>query len=381
MILKVKNFLDQSAPTTYLTQIENTGTATLHVQNAVGPSAQWALQVGKTGEEKSEIVVLNSSDPSGTTYVLAGTTTFDHPTDTPVYGIKYNQIVWKRSTTGTSGTAAAFATTNITPDNDFTQYDDTSGASTYAYKAAYYNSAIGTISSDSDWIMGSGYDFYSLANMRQRMKDKLFSTGFIGDDSIIDGWINEYLELMTNAAIDVNEDYNLGSTNVTFSGTAEMGTIGTADFKSIRRVWMTTNGTDWYVAQKMQPVDVRPNQVFNETMPYYFMYDQNQISRWPHDNGGTAAILYYKLTATMTNESDTLPQTMRGYTKGYVDYCMAQARYKEGKFAEGQAFEASAMAQLDKFKREMTPRNKSQSSTIQILENVGDEVNDLSYRT
>lgn len=376
MIIRVKNLLDSLSQNTNLTQLDASGVGTIHVQNTNGPSAQWALQLGKTGEEHSEIVLLGTAAPSGVTFVLSGTTKFDHPTDTPVYAVKYDQIVWKRSTSGTAGTATAFATSNITPDNDFTIYDDTSGAAAYAYKVSYYNSSIGTASSDSDWITPSGYDFYSLAKIRSRVKNKLFSTGFIGDDSIIDEWVNEYLEMMTNAAIDVNEDYNLGSTTVAFSGTAELGTISASDFKSVRRVWMTTNGVDYYKASKMTVIDVVPNQVFNETIPYYFMYDNNTISRWPHDNTGTANIVYYRLTPVLSNETDTLPVPMRGYTKGFIDYCLAQAKQKDGKPTEAQVYESSAMAQLERFKRELTPRNKSDQTTIQIVENVGQSIDD-----
>jgi hypothetical protein len=356
------------------------GDSTIPVQNVNGPSAQWAIQMGKTGVDKAEIALLTNAAPSGTTYLISGTLKYEHPQDEPVYAIKYNQIVWSRSITGTAGAAVAFATSNIEPDEEFTMYDDTSGASTYAYKAQYYNSAIGTASTASDWITAAGYDFYSLAAIRQRIKNKLFSTGFIGDDSVIDDWINEYYEMMTNTIIDVNEDYNLGSTNVSFSGTAELGTITDADFKQIRRVWFTSDGVNYYTAEKMTSIDVRANQIFNETMPYYYMLGNNVISRWPHELPGTASILYYKLNSILVNETDLLPTPMRGYTKGFVDYCLAQAKQKDGKKDEAQRLENQAFARLDKFKTESTPRNKSGPTNISLVETVSDDATDIWFR-
>jgi hypothetical protein len=201
MVIRVKNLLDQNAQTTYLTQLEASGTTTLHVKNANGYAAdEWAVQLGKTGEEQSEIGVLAAA-PSGTTLTLGTATNFSHPTDTPVYAVKFDKVIWLRSITGTSGAAAAFATTTITPDSEFTQYDDTTGAATYAYKSAYYNSVTNGTSTQSDWLTPSGYDFYSLSSMKQRVKDKLFNAGFVGDDSVLKDWINEYMEILTNIMI------------------------------------------------------------------------------------------------------------------------------------------------------------------------------------
>jgi hypothetical protein len=381
MLIKVKNLLDQNAQVTFLTQQESAGTVVLHVKNANGyGAAEWAVQLGKTGEEQSEIRVLGSSSPSGTTLSIGTATSFSHPTDTPVYAIKFDKVIWLRSITGTSGAAVALATSNITPDSEYTQYDDTSGAATYAYKAAWYNSVSDSTSTYSDWLTSSGYDFYSLSSVKQRVKDKLLNAGFIGDDSVIKDWINEYMEILTNKVIDVNQDYNLGSTNVSFSGTNELGTITASDFKQVRRAWYTEDGNDIYTMTKMESTTPRPNQVFTETQPYFYMYDNNVIARWPHDIAGTAQILYYRLTPVLVNETDALPVPMRGYTKGFVDYALAQAYRKDSKFDVANAMEASALAQADRFQKEMTPRTKTGTSYIDIVESVGEDGVDWYYR-
>jgi hypothetical protein len=381
MLIKVKNLLDQNAQTTYLTQLESSGTTTFHVKNANGYATnQWAIQAGKTGEEQSEIRVLSNALPSGTTLAMGTATSFSHPTDTPIYAIKYDKIIWLRSITGTAGAAAAFATSNITPDSDYTQYDDTTGASGYAYKAAYYNSVTDGTSTYSDWLTSSGYDFYSLASIKQRVKDKLLNAGFIGDDSVLKDWINEYMEILTNKVIDVNQDYNLGSTNVSFSGSNELGTITATDFKQVRRVWYTEASGVTYVMTKMESTTPRPNQVFTETQPYFYMYDNDVMARWPHTVAGTANVLYYRLTPVLVNESDSLPTPMRGYTKGFVDYALAQAYRKDSKLDIAQVMENSSMAQAERFMKEMTPRSKSGPQMIDIVESVGEDGVDWYYR-
>lgn len=378
MIIKVRNLLDESAQVTYLTQLEAAGTTTLHVKNADGyAAADWAVQMGKTGEEQTEIEVLGASAPSGTTLTLATATSFSHPTDTPIYAVKYDKVIWFRSTTGTAGAAVALATTNITPDSLYSQYDDTTGAATYSYKAAWYNSVTTGTSTLSDWLLSAGYDFYSLGAMKQRIKNKLMNSDFVGDDDVIKDWINEYMEILTNKIIDVNQDYNLGSINVAFAASTELGTIGTANFKQVRRAWYTENGVDVYEMTKMDSIVPQPDQTFNVTSPYYYMYDSDVMARWPHTNAGTVRLLYYRLTPVLANETDLLPIPMRGYTKGFVDYALAQAYRKDSRFDISSALETSAFAQAERFKVEMTPRARDGSHYIDIVEGVSEDAAEI----
>lgn len=380
MEVKARNLLDQNAPVTYLTQLEALGTTTLHVKNANGyGAAQWAVQVGKTGEEQSEIRVLSTATPSGTTLVVGTSTSFSHPTDTPIYAIQYDKIIWYRSIAGTSGAATAVATANITPDDTYTRYEDATGSSTYSYKYAHFNSVGSATATISDWLVPAGYDFYSLAAIRERVKGKLLNADFVGDDSVFHDWINEYMEILTNKVIDVNKDYNLGSTNVAFAASGELGTITDADFKQVRRAWYTEDGSNNYVMTKMESIDPTPGQTFNVTQPFFYMYNNSTMARWPHTNAGTAKVLYYKLTASLVNETDNLPTPMRGYTKGFVDYALAQAYRKDSKFEMANAMESSAFSQADRFMKEMTPRIKTGSGFIDIVESVGEDSVDWWY--
>lgn len=373
MIIRSRNTLAENAGKTYLTYAESAGTNVLRWQNSSQFSNSWGIQLGETGQEQTEVVVLGTADPAGTAGTLTANDLYEHPADTPVYAIKYDQVVFKRSATGTAGTALAMAdgTVTIQADSQFTQFDDTTGSVSYAYKTAFRSSVLAVNSTESDWII-STVPFYTLMSLRQRVKDKLWDSSFVTDGQV-DDWLNEWLDEMNNVMVDVNEDYALGSVDISFSGTAELGTITSTDFKTIRRVWMTTDGTDWYNATKTEITRFLPNQEFNRTNPYYFMFGDNIIGRRPHSASGTASLIYYKLSVHMDDDMDEIPTPMRSYTKSFVDYGLGQALFKDGKKGESTDKLAEAYAAKDRFKKELTPRLQSGNTIMDIVEDLGQD--------
>lgn len=374
MIISVDNLLPKSSPITYLTSPIPVGAGTLPVKALNQFNASWALQIGETGGAQTEIVLLGASTPSGTIGTLSGTALYAHPTDTPVYGIKYDQIVFERSTAGTSGTATPMTggTVTIQANGTTTIFDDTTGSTAYAYRTYFRNSVLTATSAESDWITTSGYPPYSLASIRQRVKDKLFNSGFIANDYIIDNWTNEWLETMTNAAIEINQDYLVGSTQVAFPGTTDLGTITVTDFKQPRRIWMS-NGATSQEANVIRSNDLNPNTTYDNMNPVIYFVGDTVMARQPHTTPGTAAMLYYKLTPVLTADTDTLPVSMQGYSKSFVDYGYAQALRKDNKSGEANASEQSAMAQLNRFKFDMTPRNQTGNTYARMDEMVSSE--------
>lgn len=369
MLIKIVNNLDVNAPYSSLSNGEVAGVSSIRVQNINAFSASAAVQIGKTGEEQSEIQVLSAGTPSGTALALLSTTSYDHPVDVPVYFTKFDKIIVKRSTSGTAGTATALGTIPITPDGTVSVYDDTSGASTYAYRTQYYNSVTTETSEESDWITSTGYSFYSLAKIRQRILSKFFGSGFITDTTIIDDWINEWMERMTNVAIDVNKDYSLGTVDVTF-GTSGLGTISSSDFKEVRRFWTTYNGTDFSQSTKMDLTGFQPQEIFTTYHPFHYFLGDNVFGVKPENSGGTARIAYYKLAPILVNDTDELPISMHGYSKSFVDYGLAQAYFLDEKEKKGQFFLSSAMEGLESFRSEITPRAKSGPQTITFVEDM-----------
>lgn len=366
MLIRSRNLLAESALQSYLSTSVNAGGTALPVQNIAGFKLSQAIQIGKTGTEKAEVLMLHTSAPSGTALNTTGTIKFDHAADIPVYQIKFDQVVFKRSTSGTAGTATAMTdgTVTITPDQDFTEFDDTTATSAYAYKVAYRNSVTGEVSSDSDWITPAGFSFYSLAAMRRRIRSKLFNANFIPTDDIVNDWVNEYLEIMNGAIIDVNRDYAIGTVDIGYSGTAELGTITASDFKELRRAWHTTDGVNFYKATRMDLTGYEPNQTFSSSEPYFYYQGDTVVGRKPADASGTMRIAYYKLNPVLTNDTDELPVPMRAYTKGFVDYGVAQALYKDNKPDEAARREEIAYAVVAKFVSQVAPRSQDGPVTM-----------------
>lgn len=369
MIIRVNNSLADQSPRTYLSSNVSSGGTAYPVRNINTFQASWGVQIGATGQEQSEVLVLGTATPSGTALNTTANGAYDHPVDTPVYAIKYDQVIFKVSTSGTAGTATAITggTLTIQADGQYTQFDHTAGDSSYAYKTQFYNSVTGSVSAESDWFTPSGPTFYSLKKLRDRVKNKLVSANYIKDDETIDDWINEWMDSMNNTAIKVNRDYAIGTVDVAFSGTAELGTITSTDFVDVRRVWMIdSSGT--YAAQQMTQNDFYPSEVYNNTNPFYYMQGDNIIGRRPASTDGTARISYYKIRAKLTNDTDELPVVMRGYTKSFVDYCLGEAYYLDQKTDLGDRYNGKAVQEKNMFENEITPRHKSGPEYIREVE-------------
>ena len=361
MLVRARNTLDTTALSSNLTNNTAIGASTLPVQNINSFSASWAVQLGRTKEENAEIVVLGTATPSGTALALSGTARYAHNIDTPVYATKFDKIIFKRSTAGTSGTATAMTngTVTITPDSEYTQFDDTTALSTYAYKAAYYNSVTVEVSSDSDWITPTGFSFYSLAKLRQRSKDAIYNAGYIKSDEVIDDWINEWQEQMGNSAIKVNESYALGTVGVAFDGSVGLGTITEADFKSVRKFEVVYTGGASYVPTDEIPVNsFADSDSFTSVYPKHYWRGDDVFGIKPYSNGGTARITYSKIYANLANDTDLLSLVLRPYTSGCIEYVLYRAYGNDDKNDAAEAHFGKFKIAKQDFISEITPAPK-----------------------
>ena len=367
MIIRNPNTLHITAPKTYLMNTEVAGTTIFRLRNTEGFGSSWAVQIGEVGEEQTETLILSGAPPAaGTLGTTTASSGFEHPADTPIYGIKYNQVVFQRSTAGTSGTAVAMTNGTVTyqSNSEFTIFDDTSGSASYAYRTIFRNSVLSSETTQSDWIVITP-SFYSLAVLRERTKEKLWNADFL-DDPIIDNWTNEFKDKLTNMAIQTNEDYSLGTVDVGF-GTAGLGTVTTGDFKQPRRVWVTYDGTDFFQSTKMEANDDFPDRVYVSTHPYHYWFGNDIIQVNPTESGGTARIMFYRQGTTMVNDTDELPRFMRGYTDGFVEYNLIQAQYKDQKISLSEK-KLSETTLINNFIGQLVPRDKSSISYIDIAE-------------
>lgn len=377
-LIRAANSLQPLATKTFITTPVTAGGTSIPVKNVNTFAAQWAFQIGNNGEERSEIKIIDNI--SGLNLRTTGTATFDHPTDTPVYAIKYDKVIFKRSTAGTAGTATALTngTVTIQPDQLFTQFDDTTAQSGYAYKASFYNSVTTEETADSDWLTTTGYSFYSRAKLRDRIKGKLYDSSFIKDDETINDWINEWLENMNNAAVHVNKDWSMGTVNVAF-GTSGLGTVTSTDFKDIRKVDITYDGNNYYTAQRISQTDFTPTQQFIASYPVYYPFGNNVYGFKPSDQAGTARLAYYTLATSLDSDGDELPLPMRGYTKSFVDYGLSQALQVDGKPDEAKEKLRIAEGALARFVSDITPRSNSGPKFVKVTDDITGEGQDVIY--
>ena len=369
MNIKAYNTQTNGAPLSFLSNPLSSGGTVVPVKNINQFTLSHAIQIGATNEEQSEIKVLGSGAVSGTALNTTGTITYDHPIETPVYDIKYDQLVFKRSTSGTAGTATAMTdgTVTIKPDELFTLFDDTSGATTYAYKACYRNSVTGEVSADSDWLTPDGYTYFSRIAIRNRVRNKLYNSDFIKDDSVIDEWTNEWLESMNNAAVKVNQNYNMGTVDVGF-GTAGLGTITASDFKKVARIWVTYDGNRYEESTYIPLQEVKPYITYSNRNVHHTYRGDTVFQILPAQTGGTARIDYARTFQTLDNDTDELPTVMKSYSKSFVDYDKAQAHYMDDKDAKGDRAMAEANKSKDDFVNEITPRDYTGPQYIDLVE-------------
>lgn len=133
-------------------------TTNFAVKNADRFALNDRIMIGEMGEEKTEVVTVTAAATDGTNLTISGTV-FSHEADTPVYRLRFDQVKFYRSTTGSTGTYAVLSTQNLDVDNAnlTTIYDDTTGLSTYYYKMTVYNSISAIESAFSDPIPGGGF--------------------------------------------------------------------------------------------------------------------------------------------------------------------------------------------------------------------------------
>ncbi len=363
MFIRITNTLAQNAPKSNTTTDILAAGTTVPVKNTNDYTANYYTQLGQTGEERSEIVLV-SGTPGGNNITVSALR-FPHPTDTPAFAIKYNKIIIKRSTSGTSGTATNFGTVTITPDQPFTQFEDTTAIDGYAYKTAWYNSALDIYSADSNWITTSGYSPYSRAGLRAAVRKRIKNIPGIEDDDI-NLFLNEYMEIMRNAAVQVNEDYGLGTLNIAVGAGTQEYTVTDELYRSPVRVWMINgNGTVTYYPTPVS--EIQPTTDYSWS-PRFYMPGDNVIGFLPTpQQSGTAQIIQNQLDERLDSDDQEIPRPMKSYVTGFVDYATAICYRQDGKDTLAESRERTAMAKVELFKSEINPRQRVMNEQVNTV--------------
>lgn len=166
MIITAYNPSTDNLEKTYLASAYPAGTTSILVRNNQGFANTNLIMIGEMGREKTEIVAITGAVTLGTAITI-GATKYPHSADDPVYLLKYDQIKFYRSTTGSGGSYSILATVAMDVDNAerATLYDDVAGLTTYYYKVTFYNSVGAIESGFSDPMAGTGYSRLQIGSL------------------------------------------------------------------------------------------------------------------------------------------------------------------------------------------------------------------------
>lgn len=375
MFIRVKNNLTDKAPKSNLSTSIQAGENIIPVKNINDFQVNYYSQLGKTGEERSEIVQITSV-PAGGTF-SSSPTRYPQPTDTPAFAIKYNQVVILRSTSGTAGSASLYGTVDITPDQAFTQFEDPTAQSGYAYKTQFKNEVLDIYSSESNWITTAGYSPYSRAGLRDAVRRRIKNIPGIEDDDI-NLFLNEYMEMMRSAAVQINEDYGLGTLNISVgAGTQEYNVSQQNPLsRTPVRVWMiTAGGTVPYLPIYTSDIVPRMNYAWD---PRFYLPGDNTIGVLPvPEQAGTLQVIQNVIDDRLDSDDQEIPQPMKPYTTGFIDYATSLCYREDGKDALAETRERLAMDKIGLFKKEINPRQMMTNQQVDQVMNT-DFINDFS---
>lgn len=177
MLLKLNNHsLVDENPSTVLTTAVSAGGTTLAVRDNTGFSNQSYIIIGEIGEEGTELKQINAVVTAGTSLTITATT-FAHSVDTPIYLINFNRAEFSRATTitGTKTILTATSNTPITPDQEFTSYNDGTNTTGFGF-GRWYNSTANAFSPYSSGVNYeptgdySSYDAQTLFRMQKKVR-------------------------------------------------------------------------------------------------------------------------------------------------------------------------------------------------------------------
>lgn len=166
MVISVDNPETTDLEKSFLLNPYSVGSTAILVKNSDRFAANDRIMVGEMGQEKTEVVTVSAVNADGNTLTV-GATVFSHSADDPVYRLRFDQVKFYRSITGSGGTYTLLSTQNLDVDNADLQtvYDDTTGVSTYYYKTTVYHSISTVESAFSDVIAGGGWRREQVGNI------------------------------------------------------------------------------------------------------------------------------------------------------------------------------------------------------------------------
>lgn len=339
------------SPNTNISSPTIVGATSLPVYNNAGFSTSTnIILLGEYGDEQAEVVQTTAT--TSTSMTLLSGTIFNHNQDTLVSYLTYDQVEFSRSDdNGVSWIVLGTITLQV--DRLETVFVDSGGFATSLWRYRFFNSVSGAFSSFSINIPATGYNFYQLA----KLWDRLIALAQDPNLQILrrqemTDWFNEAAEDLSSDLVMADNTSLVTLAMGAFQPNALSLTLP-ADCNKVKYLILSYDGVNFY---KCDPIDNLTNSAldglqsaavaqFSQTQPVYLRQD-NQLVFYPSaTTGGSPAVspqnyrlLYYRLPNYMVNPGDSLDLIFRPYTQVFLDYGMFRFKEKDKKFNEANHF-------------------------------------------
>jgi len=173
------------------------GSQTIDIYSTSQFSINQVLIIGEIGNEGTELILTHASTPpTGNTVTLVTTLSKDHPKDSPVYIVPFDQLEFSRATTLTGAKSVLGSLKTIDPEKEWMIYDEEVNNTGY-YFVRFKNSLSGTYSDYTDGTPFAGLTENTVGYAINTAMEELgvdFSSGVTYN--MLFGWTNQMLHLV-----------------------------------------------------------------------------------------------------------------------------------------------------------------------------------------
>ncbi len=350
-----------------LTQDYSAGVTSVKIKNTDGFSTNKYAVLGSIGFEQAELV-LPTTITSPDTLAFAATN-FPHNADSRVTLFDYNQIKIYKSTTGSSGTYNLLATINIQIDSEVTPYEDTTSNTTDYYKFSYYNAAASLESSLSDAISATGFVWYSLKTLTDRVLSLFgdMKNEFVSRSEIMD-YLNQFYEKAQRKYAIATKRVGVTFNTITMHANTDEYDLF-ADFlieKSVK--FSEDSGVTYPYSGANKNIDsVGQTAALNVKYDYIIYGSKIKFDPMPTIEGELCKIYYVASPTLFQLQTDILSAPFQNATAMFVFYALGMCKFKDSK-DDWATLTKYAEDQLDEF---ITYIKQLQNRHLQFTELIG----------
>lgn len=321
-------------PFTFLTADSAASASSLSVGNTSGFSTNKFLVLGKIGQDQTEIIRAGVITAPSTFGTFDSAPKFPHNADDIVTLFDWNKIRVYRSTTGSTGSYSLVSTLDIDIDSDVTVYEDADALTNYYYKFAPYNSVTEVEGDLSDAIASTGFVFYSLKTMTDRVLS-LFGDAkaeFVTRDEVKD-WLTEIYEFSQQQVAISTDRFNISTQVITLQADVTEYDLE-ADFLVEKAVRVSEDGGTTYKKFASNKQLDSMGKVIQSNIKYGYTIKGSKIvidDPIPSNGSDKIKVYYIPSPFVLSDQTDTLQAPFVNSSGMFVKYALAHCFLKDKK--------------------------------------------------